>query len=138
MEGLADALGWLQSQMAQLHGLTVRVEVDGSAPMPDADLRVLVFQAVRELLFNVIKHAGVTEATVTLASTEDEVVVAVADTGCGFVVAKTSERAKRTGHFGLNSIEERLRLIGGRLELHSRPGQGTRVVIHAPLRLGSR
>ncbi|MEZ4435591.1 MAG: CheR family methyltransferase, partial [bacterium] len=135
MEGLADALGWLQRQMLDLHGLDVHIEQAERVQIPDADLRVLLFQAVRELLFNVIKHAGVNEATVSLVGDAESCRITVSDGGAGFDVGVMHSAGKRSTHFGLNSIAERLRLVGGRLELESSPGGGTRAVIHAPLRL---
>lgn len=135
MEGLADALGWLQRQMRDLHGLDVRIEQAERVQVPDPDLRVLLFQAVRELLFNVIKHAGVHVATVSLTGDAETCRITVADSGSGFDVEALQASEKRTAHFGLNSIAERLRVVGGGLDLESVPGDGTRATIHAPLRL---
>lgn len=131
-EGLFEALGWLRSQMAELHAFTVELESVGALPRLDEDVRVLVFHAVRELLFNAIKHAEVDHATVTLATTDDEVTVTVADDGLGFDAEALVQSGRRGEQFGLYSIEERLRLIGGRLDIESVVGDGTRIVMHAP------
>lgn len=101
---------------------------DGAFRMEDEDLRVLLFQIVRELLFNVKKHAGVDRATVTIREEAGHVVVEVADTRRGFDPAKLPQ-AKG---FGLYSVQERLYLLGGHLEVESRPGEDTRVKVHAP------
>lgn len=95
------------------------------------DLRVLLFQVVRELLFNVKKHAGTDRAVVTLWQDEHYLVVEVADDGCGFHPGKL-QQAKQARGFGLYSVQERLRLFGGHVEVESRPGDGTRVRVHAP------
>ncbi|MEZ4715061.1 MAG: histidine kinase [Caldilineaceae bacterium] len=90
-EGLAEAVHWLAAQMKQQHGLKVEVQAQTEEQMLSADLRVLLFQIVRELLFNVVKHAGVTEAVVTLARVDGSIRVEVADQGHGFDVAKSTE-----------------------------------------------
>ena len=139
-EGLADALRWLERPMAELHGLTVTVETDGPVHVADEAVRVLLFQVVRELLFNVAKHAGVDRATVRLteapasgdgAGGGGHLVVHVVDEGRGFdVTAQAAQEA--TGGFGLSSVRERLGLLGGRLEVRSRPGEGAHAEVHVP------
>lgn len=136
-EGLVDALGWLQRQMLDLHGLDVTVESEGKIYLKDEDLHVLLFQTVRELLFNVKKHAGVNKATVTLKREGDTLVVRVGDRGKGFDTDALGAQGERAGGFGLFSIRERLNLIGGHLEIDSQPGNGTRVEVRAPLALAN-
>jgi two-component system, chemotaxis family, CheB/CheR fusion protein len=135
-EGLADALEWLQSQMEELHGMTVTIEAQEEVVIPDEDIRVLLFQIVRELLFNVKKHAGVEQARVELSKNDGELAIHVIDEGVGFDVdAKSKEQ--REGGFGLFSVRERLSLLDGRLVIASRPGGGTRVSIYVPSDNGS-
>lgn len=133
-EGLADALVWLQRQMEQLHGLHVTIDADQSFDIPGEDLRVLLFQIVRELLFNIKKHAGVDHAEVELEQVHDEIIIRVRDSGQGFDVAALEQHHGEQENFGLFSVRERLDLLGGRMELDSAPGRGTRVILHAPLR----
>lgn len=129
-EGLADALEWLQRQMGELHGLEVTLEAAHSFYMPDQDLRVLLFQVVRELLFNVAKHSGTKRATVRLEEVAGQLVIQVIDEGAGF---DAGQAAGREGDgFGLFSVRERLGLVGGSLTVRTRPGQGTRIEIHVP------
>jgi two-component system, chemotaxis family, CheB/CheR fusion protein len=127
-EGLIEAIRWLAKQMEQQHGLVVEVDAEGNIPLPDENLRVLLFQTVRELLFNVVKHAGVNASSVTLTSTDDHVHIEVSDQGRGFDVAQPSQNSQ-----GLLRIGQRLQLLGGHIEIASTPGQGTRVTIHSPL-----
>lgn len=134
-EGLYEALGWLRSQMAELHAFTVEIEQPAVMPSLDDDVQALLFHGARELLFNAIKHADVDRATVTLTATDDEVCVAVADEGRGFDAGRRARREKRGAHFGLYSIEERLRLIGGRLAVESSVGRGARVLMCVPRHL---
>jgi PAS domain S-box-containing protein len=129
---LAAALRWVAQRMER-HGLTVRVADDGTPKPLDPDLLGLLFESVRELLFNVLKHAGTNEATVALERPDGIVRVTVADEGLGFDTARAGAPSDGGG-FGLFSIRERLDLLGGSVEVESREGRGTRVTLVAPLR----
>ncbi|HSM09217.1 MAG TPA: CheR family methyltransferase [Gemmatimonadota bacterium] len=132
-EGLTDALAWLRTHMLELHDIEVEIVADGPFDLPDEDWRMLLFQAVRELLFNVVKHAGTNRATVELSEREDEIVIRVVDEGRGFDVSSIAGRSVDDSSVGLLSLGERLRLFGGRLEIESTPGSGTRASLHAPI-----
>ncbi|MEX0746026.1 MAG: PAS domain S-box protein [Phycisphaeraceae bacterium] len=133
--GLAAALHWLAGQMREKHGLMVHVHADESLEVTAGEFRSVMFQATRELLFNVVKHAGSDEARVTLNATGDgRVRLVVEDDGAGFEVqADEADDPDRAGSFGLASIRERMDLLGGSFSLESVPGDGTRVALLAPL-----
>jgi PAS domain S-box-containing protein len=133
-EGLVAALEWLQPQMERRHGLKTVIHAEGDFLIADEDMRVLLFQVVRELLFNVAKHAGVERATVTLGQEEDKLAIHVIDEGQGFDSSMIGELKGQKGSFGLFSVHERLRLVGGRMEVDSAPGVGTHVILRAPIR----
>lgn len=133
-EGLAEALAWLVTQMREKHGLDVLLVADDHPRLPEA-MRVLAFQIVRELLFNVVKHAGTDHAAIELRGDAESVIVSVRDEGRGFVFNPAAERTRGTSGFGLPSVRERLALFGGRLEIESAPGAGTRVVLWLPVRI---
>jgi signal transduction histidine kinase len=119
--------------MEDMHSLKVEIETLGPVLLP-ADLRTLVYQLVRELLFNVVKHAGVNRAHVKLVREENQLVLLVEDQGAGFDIAAAQEaRLAKQGGFGLRSVRERLDLFGGHLDIESAPGQGTRVTLAVPL-----
>ena len=127
--GLGPALDWLGESLEQKHGLKVKVKDRGPRHLPD-DLKVLLWKCARELTHNVVKHAGARKLAITLEEVGAEVTLAVADDGRGFDPAAV--RRGGQDHFGLFSIEERLRDVGGRVALESAPGQGTRVRLTAP------
>ncbi len=131
--GLVPALAWLAEWMEQKHGLTVTLQADESACPSSEDLRLLLFQSIRELLFNTVKHAGVKAAVVDVRRAGDQIRVAVSDKGAGFEPAQLRTRGGEAGGFGLLSIRERLDLLGGRIEIESAPGQGSRFILWAPL-----
>ena len=126
---LAAAVEWAARRMER-HGLTVRVEDDGLPKPLDEDTLGLLFQSVRELLFNVLKHAGRKDAAVRLERLDGEVRVTVSDDGGGFDATRASGPSE-DGGFGLFSIRERLDLLGGRMEVESAAGRGTRVTLVA-------
>lgn len=130
--GLPSALTWLAKQMP-LHGLLVDVSLSQErVPLPD-DQAVLLFQSVRELLINVAKHAGTDRATVSLTVDPDqELRIEVQDQGRGFDPV-AMEAKSENGHFGLFSVKERMQAMGGRLEVKSKPGEGTTVTMTLPL-----
>ncbi len=131
-ENLLGALTWLAEWMRDTHGLEIEVAApEADIALPE-DLRFVSFRAVRELLFNVVKHAGVKRAQVTVAQTADgNLRLVVADEGHGFDAALNAGST-----FGLQSIRERLAFIGGELAIDSAPGRGTRATVTAPIARG--
>lgn len=136
--GLAAAVEWLGRYMEQTCGLAVDVDVDPKAEPESEEIRILLFEAARELLFNVTKHAETGRARVTMMTAPgDGVCLTVSDEGAGCApVDPQSDHATSSG-FGLFSIRERIGMMGGRLVIESSPGHGTRVTIWAPRRAGA-
>jgi signal transduction histidine kinase/ActR/RegA family two-component response regulator len=131
--GLIPALVWVGQQMER-HGLSVQVQYDDPTIQLPEDHAIFVFQAVRELLFNVIKHAGVTEATVSLHCHADQKLeVLVRDTGQGFHPKLGSGDYTQPGKFGLFSLKERTEALGGQFHIESAPGERTRAKLKVPL-----
>jgi signal transduction histidine kinase len=87
-----------------------------------------VFQAVRELLFNVVKHSGTLKANVALEQRDDHVSIIVSDDGKGF---DSKDMGQRAAH-GLGKMRDRLLLVGCTLRIESEPEKGTRITIDAP------
>lgn len=132
-DGLGEALEWLASRMSERHQLDVDLHVEYEGRVGGENRDVLLFQVVRELLFNVVKHAGVLEATVMLRREGDSIELEVSDEGVGFNLEQAGRsRSRRTG-LGLFSIRERISMTGGNVEIDTAPGQGTRIRITAPL-----
>jgi signal transduction histidine kinase/CheY-like chemotaxis protein len=132
--GLPAALTWLAERTQEQYGLVVQVSAQPLANSDRRDVRTLLFESVRELLFNAVKHAQVDRVTVDLSLDQDDALcITVADRGIGFDPAGLVEREKagRAG-WGLFSVRERLALLGGRLDIESTPGQGTRFRLVAP------
>jgi len=96
-------------------------------------MRMLLIQLVRELLFNVVKHAGVKQAAIAVFEDGGRLHIQIKDEGLGFNPADLNAEDQNGGHLGLFSVRERLRLFGGRLDIESQPGAGACMTIVAPL-----
>jgi len=131
--GFEAAVEWLVRQTRQQHGLSTEFKDDRQPKPLDNNIRILLFQAVRELLINVVKHAQARKVKVAARRVNDKIQVSVKDDGVGFDISKASRHDYKAGGFGLFSIRERLNLIGGRLTIKSRPGSGTRITLVAPI-----
>jgi signal transduction histidine kinase len=94
-------------------------------------MRMLLFQTIRALFFNTVKHSGTLQAKVVLEQMDERARVTLSDTGKGFDV-KAIMSDPRTAH-GLLVIQDRLGLMGCSMEITSEPGKGTEIVIEAPL-----
>jgi PAS domain S-box-containing protein len=128
--GLEPALEWLAEHFEARGGWKAQFEGDGRPAPLRPEWPGLVFQAVQELLVNVVKHAGASAVRVRKQVKDEQLVLEVTDDGAGFVPPEADAAG---AEFGLFSIRERLRLLGGSLEIHSRPGEGTRATIRVPL-----
>jgi PAS domain S-box-containing protein len=128
--GFVAAMQWLAGWMEEKHHL--QVSVVGSLPVipVPADVSNLLFRAVRELLFNVIKHSGVKQAQVKIVAFNQGLRVSVIDEGCGFKIADVLQSPRS---YGLFSIQEQLTVLDGRLDISSAPLRGTLCTLSVPL-----
>jgi PAS domain S-box-containing protein len=132
--GLQQALEWLGRWMRDKHDLAVDLHTQISETSMSEDVAILLFQAMRELLFNVVKHAGVKSAHLQATSLPDGCLqITVTDQGAGFNADLQWRDGGKCAGFGLFSIRERLDLLGGTLEVDSTPGQGSRFTLTIPL-----
>jgi signal transduction histidine kinase len=129
-EGLVEATLWLASQMDEQYGLKVDIQSKGAPARLDERVRVLVFHALRELLFNIVKHAGVREAAVHFEHYDSHLRVSVTDQGAGFD-SESPLNGPVSAH-GLLIVRQRLNLLGCSMEINSQPGKGTEVIIEIP------
>jgi signal transduction histidine kinase len=135
-QGLAAGLRWLARQMHEKHGLEVEVQGDAEVEPTASGVRLLLFDAVRELLFNAVKHSGVKFARVEVRRADPDLIrITVSDEGAGFDPQRLADPAHDSAGFGLFSVRERLSHLGGQLEVQSAPGQGSRFTMTAPARL---
>lgn len=132
--GLGAALEWLVRRMERDHNLRVTLHVDPNTEPDNEQVRTIVFECARELLFNVVKHAKSETASLTMSMpVEGLLQIAVGDQGKGFDAHALEMKAKPDGSFGLFSIKERLGLLGGLVKVRSHPNHGTTVTITVPV-----
>jgi PAS domain S-box-containing protein len=136
--GLSAGLKWLGDYMHK-HDMTVTVTVpeQEELALPE-DQAVLLFQSVRELLINSSKYAGTGQATVTVEQHDEQLRIVVRDEGAGFEPVSAPATATHKGglssKFGLFSIRERMKALGGTFEIESASGRGTTATLVLPLR----
>lgn len=131
--GLAGGLTWLAARFEEQHRFAVHVQAEADAEPVREEIRSLVFECVRELLLNAVKHSGEREAWVTLAKApDDRLEIAVRDQGKGFAPDAVRQRPVDELTFGLFSVEQRLAYVGGQMTVDATPGRGTTVRLSAP------
>lgn len=134
--GLKPALEWLAEQFKRKFGIQISVNEDGCEQGLEVPERVFLFQALRELCFNVVKHAHASHVTISIRQEQNSDVIRcdVADNGIGFEARQHAPAPDTDMGFGLFSIREQLRQYGGTFTLQTNPGCGTRVVLRLPLK----
>jgi PAS domain S-box-containing protein len=133
--GLAAAIQWLGDRMRSEHGIVFELKGDRQKKLLTDETRTTLFQAVRELIVNVVKHSGATRCIVTICRDESAgaIRIEVQDNGRGFVPAAAEAQDYSKGGFGLFNMRQRLAHLGGTFQVAQRPGGGTVVTISAPL-----
>jgi PAS domain S-box-containing protein len=130
---LRPAIEWVKERMAS-HGLEVTIRDQTRGLRLHEDVLRVIYRAVQELLWNVVKHARVNRATVQLTRTKNTLRATVRDKGRGFNPNRIS-KASETGGFGLFSLRERLAALGGSMTVKSSRGKGTEITIEAPVKV---
>ncbi len=126
--GLDDTFAWLAQQMQSKHGLVVHVQTRGPVHPPAEPVRMFLYRAAQEILFNIIKHAEVSEARLRLTRVRNQLRLIISDKGQGFDLRSLTH----TPGFGLLSVRERAELLGGRMKIKSATGKGSTFLIAVP------
>lgn len=125
--GLLAAIEWLVQNFIQRAGVSCTLLADENLELQEP-YATAVFRIVQEALANVAKHAGATEVTVVIDTLPSAISLAVRDNGRGFA----TQEPRKPQSLGLMGLQERALLLKGSVELHSAPGQGTRVEVSIP------
>ena len=132
--GLEAALEWLCQHFQKNHPIKCAFKDAGGEAIVNQDVRIALFQSVRELLTNVVKHADASRLTVLVEKMAGNITVRVEDDGKGFDDSSKAASEYQTHGLGLFSLRERIRYLGGSFSLNSKPGNGTSVVLSVPIR----
>jgi signal transduction histidine kinase len=133
---LEAALKWLGQEFGENYGLIVQITDDMSHKPLKYEIRSAIFQIVRELLMNVVKHAGTLNTSIISKRTNDMIEIKVEDDGCGADPASFYCDKPKPGGFGIFNTKSKIEYLGGEMLFDSSPGSGTRVFIRAPLDIG--
>lgn len=128
-ENFTESLGWLVALMKGRYGLEVELKITLYSSWPGQEVNILIYQTIRELLFNVVKHAGVKQAQVEVVADGGCLNITVSDQGQGFDVAAAMTASMHQGGLGLFSIRNQIELFGGQFTLESQAELGTRATI---------
>ncbi|GBE01226.1 oxygen sensor histidine kinase NreB [bacterium BMS3Abin08] len=127
--GFELAIEWLGEQIQKHHKINFEFHFDEKPKPLNRDVSVLMFQAVRELSMNIVKHAHAQRVEVLIKREGKRMLVSIKDDGVGFDISEID----RTKSFGFFSIHERLKHFGGTFFVDTKPGLGTLVVLTAPV-----
>lgn len=131
--GFVPALEMLAQEVEQQSGLSVSVRIEGAVRRLALDLELTAYRIAQEGLNNVVRHAQAKTACLNVTFAEAELILRLQDDGRGFEPPLNPAELAHTGHFGLMGIRERALLFGGRLEVRSKPGEGTTLEVFLPL-----
>lgn len=132
--GLEEAVEELAEKIEKDHDLKVVIKTRGNKVFLSEDMRDLLYRAVREVMFNTIKHARAGSIFININRSRQNVTIDIKDDGIGFAVEDMrAGPAPKGGGYGLFSIRERLGPMGGQLIIESNPGRGTRTTLSAPI-----
>jgi two-component system sensor histidine kinase UhpB len=126
--GLVTALEMLVREISQANHLEVDFQLSGQERRLSREVELALYRIAQEALNNVVHHAKAHHAVLHIAF-DKEIKLEVTDDGVGFSVPKSPTDFAPSGHFGLLGMRERADLIGGRLEVHSEAGKGTRLSV---------
>ena len=132
--GLVSALRSFCSEFEESRHIDVQFTCEGSAGQIPFPIAACLYRIVQEALSNAAKHANPKEVIVALALNENEIMLSIADNGCGFDVIQPG----RHSGLGLVSMEERAQIVGGRFSIDSHIGAGTKIEIVVPAKEASK
>jgi PAS domain S-box-containing protein len=130
--GLLAALKVLIQDMKEKFGISVKMRAHSGAEPDSLALASILYRSIRELLLNVLKHAGVNSAVMNIRVKSGMIHIRIEDTGNGFVYNPVRSRIGKGAGFGLYSIEDRIAFLGGTIKIKTAPGKGCRVELTVP------
>jgi two-component system, NarL family, sensor histidine kinase DegS len=131
--GLLSALGLLASEITKNSGAAASVRVEGTEVKLPEEVQLMLFRVAQEAVNNAWHHARATKIEIKLRFSEKAVGLAVEDNGSGFDLEGVKSKIGPYGKLGILGMQERARLINGKLKIESSPGKGTKVVVEAAL-----
>lgn len=131
--GFEPAVQWLAEHLLEQQNIKLKFEDDQQHKSLDKDFRVVLFQAVRELLMNIVKHSQAKRVKISIKRKGKLIKILVQDDGVGINANILNSEMAHGGGFGLFNIRERLNLMGGQIDIASSSKMGTKIILTAPL-----
>jgi PAS domain S-box-containing protein len=133
--GFEKAIEWLLEDIQNQHGIRTHLKSDNKPKQFDDDIRVLLYQTIRELFVNIVKHAEAKNAGLTIKRDDRTITLCVEDDGRGFDEDAIPFRIQKEGGFGLFRIQERFNYLGGEIRVKSKPDQGSKIFLKLPFKV---
>ena len=130
--GLIAALKLYANRQSETGNFTVNFVVESTGARLPAELEITCYRVVQEALTNVVRHAHAKQVEIEFRQQESSVQLVVRDDGIGFNRDAVRQGAVRGESFGVLGMEERVAILGGNIEINSRPGQGTVIIVGFP------
>ena len=130
--GLLPALEWLIPELYQHFGIRVEMKVTGKPQRFPKETELVLFRIAQESLRNAGKHSEATQIQLTISFSSARTIMSIKDNGKGFSVPESVGDLAASGKLGLVGMEERVRLIGGKIRVISKPGAGTTIKVEVP------
>ena len=131
--GLLAALRWAIRELKTEHGVEASLQIHGNERRFSQEVELIFFRIVQEVLRNIGRHSHASKAEVSIRFGEEKTTVVIRDNGIGFQLPDKVSDLSRSGKLGLVGMQERVRLLGGSLEIKSEAGKGTTVIAEAPI-----
>ncbi len=132
---LGGALSRLARRMEEMYALEVELQVPDGLEIASDTILSMLLRSVREILFNVVKHSGQKSASIRVVPDDDKVLIRIADRGRGCDPSEIKEKQDDDKSFGLSSIEDRFKILGGSMEIESKSGIGFQLSLSVPVKL---
>lgn len=131
--GLLPALHWAVRELKTEYEIEATLQMYGAERRFSPEIELILFRVVQEALRNVGRHSHASKAEVLIRFRKGKTAVTIRDNGIGFQLPDKVSDLSRSGKLGLVGMQERVRLLGGSLEVKSEPGKGTTVIVEAPI-----
>jgi two-component system sensor histidine kinase DegS len=129
--GLVPALRWLIDSMIEESGIKARIIIKGAIRNLGQNAEITIFRVVQEALNNIKRHSNAKEAVVNIEFKVNSIKITIKDNGTGFYPPRKLEGLATKGKLGLIGMQQRIDFLGGKFQIHSRPGRGTLLQIEA-------
>jgi signal transduction histidine kinase len=131
--GLTKAIEWMLEQIAEASTSKFSTELENIDGLLAPEMEINLYRIMQEALNNVIKHAQAAEVIVQIRRESEQILVSIFDNGGGFDTEHPQHNGEKQLRFGLTGMTERARVLGGRLQIQSALGMGTRLTVQVPV-----